>query len=124
GRRPRDHRGSGWVALAWSRHLALGATTSTFFNAPRGPVSTPLHGPPLFCAPSRRQLRGRGGAERLERLDDEEVPVEALQQRQRQPPPQVRHLRAPQVALVDARLDEAPEQPPQPAAAVAGAGRP
>src|SRR5262249_22220971 len=29
----RSHRGSGWMALAWSCHLALGATTSILHRA-------------------------------------------------------------------------------------------
>src|SRR5262249_33073674 len=48
-------------------------------------------------------LRGRdGGAEGLERLEDQHAAQKPLQQRQRQAAPQVRDLRATQVPLVHA----------------------
>ena len=58
---------------------------------------------------SRGHLHGDGGAERLERLEHQDAPQHPLQQGERKPAPQVRHLRAAQVPLVSAVLDEPAE---------------
>ena len=91
------HRGSGWVALAVSRCLALGATTSIFLRHLRlaDDVSAGLF---HFTSPKRgtsdlaRQGLGRNmkcdrGAERLERLEHEDVAKESFQNGRRQPAP-------------------------------------
>jgi hypothetical protein len=96
---------SGWTAFALDGRPALGAVAS--FYRPVRPVS-PLTGRTFL----RRQLGANGGAQRLERFEHEHPSHEAFQERHRHAAEKVRRLRAAQMPLVDAMLDEAIEQPP------------
>src|SRR5262245_3413776 len=60
-----------------------------------------------------------GRAYRLERLDYQDASHHPRQYAQRQPAPDVRHLRAAQLPLVNPRLHELAEQPTQLAARAA-----
>src|SRR5262245_34318349 len=66
--------------------------------------------------PSRGGLVGAGGADGLEPLEEQQPARQALQERQRQPAPDVRHLGAADVTLANPRLGEAVEELPQLAA--------